>query len=122
MAEVAGPGKYARRTDKGSTQPARDITGGGYGEAKAMEEIQTAAPMSATPGIQRPQVTLSAPSQRPEEPIEAGSPFGPGPGPEVLPMAPSGADETAAVIRQLAQLYPDPDLVRLVQRLRYEGR
>jgi hypothetical protein len=41
---------------------------------------------------------------------------------EVLPIPPQAPDETATLVRQLIALYPDPDLVRLGQRLDYEKR
>jgi hypothetical protein len=82
-APVSGPGKLSRRTD--GAQPVMDMTGGKYGESKALREMQSAAPMAqeiptemSTP-MQMPQVTgLLAPTERPAEPVTAGMPFGPG--------------------------------------------
>ena len=94
-APVSGPGALSRRTDG---QGARYMAGGEYGEGQEMMDLQTSAPMSKTPAQPRPsrsrsarqavdeamQVTpLFAPTERPDEPITAGAPFGPGPGPAV---------------------------------------
>lgn len=95
-APVSGPGSLSRRTDGGPTQGARYMSGGQYGESKQLMETQQAAPMAGTskPTMQRPNIAtaqnlppivpLSAPTQRPDEPMTAGMPFGPGPGPEAL--------------------------------------
>ena len=94
-APVSGPGALSRRTDG---QGARYMAGGEYGEGQEMMDLQTSAPMSKAPAQPRPsrsrsarqavdeamQVTpLFAPTERPDEPITAGAPFGPGPGPAV---------------------------------------
>lgn len=91
-APVSGPGKLSRRTDggPGSKQSMREMTGGKYGENKALMEQQQGAPLAGSP-TPNPQVSLSrstatkpavtglfAPTQRPEEPVTAGMPFGPG--------------------------------------------
>lgn len=122
MAKVAGPGKFSKRTDRNNVQPARELTGGAYGENKMLMETQTAAPMSAAPAMAMPSVQLAGPTARPEEPITTGAPVGAGPGPEILPTAPQAPDETATLLRQLAVMNPDPDLVRIVQFLDAEGR
>lgn len=122
MADVAGPGKFSKRTDRNAVQPAREMTGGAYGENKTLMDTQTAAPMSASPAMPMPSMSLAGPTARPNEPITTGAPIGAGPGPEVLPTAPQAPDETALLLRQLAQLNPDPDLVRIVQFLSAEGR
>jgi hypothetical protein len=90
-APVSGPGALSRRTDG---QGARYIAGGEYGEGQEMMDLQTSAPMSKAPAAPRPRTgrqvvseemapptPLFAPTERPDEPITAGAPFGPGPGP-----------------------------------------
>lgn len=93
-APVSGPGAMSRRTDG---QGARYMSGGEYGEGQEMMDLQTSAPMSetrtrtprarasraATPAAGGgTQVTpLFAPSERPDEPITAGMPFGAGQSP-----------------------------------------
>jgi hypothetical protein len=91
-APVSGPGSLSQRTDG---QGARYIAGGEYGEGQEMMDLQTSAPMAKSPEV-RPRrraaappavemgpapTPLFAPTQRPDEPITAGAPFGPGPGP-----------------------------------------
>lgn len=80
------------------TQPAQAMTGGQYGENKDMAELQTSAPMAAsptfapTPSMGRPYsaptgqqiVPLDAPTQRPDEPVTTGIDGTPGAGSEVM--------------------------------------
>lgn len=85
----------------GNGQSGRDYTGFAYGENKAINEQQASAPMAATPTPSftptnpvrnLPQATpLTAPTQRPDEPVTTGSPTGPGAGTEAL-MLPSQQD------------------------------
>ena len=90
-APVSGPGALSRRTDG---QGAKYMAGGEYGEGQEMMDLQTSAPMSKAPAAPRPRTgrqvaaeemarptPLFAPTERPDEPITAGAPFGPGPGP-----------------------------------------
>jgi hypothetical protein len=127
MAKVSGPGKFAKRVDgtafdkNASRQPIREMPSQEYGDRAAMTALQGSAPINATPSMIRP-TPLSAPSERPDEPVTAGAPFGAGPGPEALPIPPAMEDEVAQTILALASIYPDPDLARLVDRLRLEGR
>ena len=85
----------------GNGQSGRDYTGFAYGENKAINEQQASAPMAAAPTPSftptnpvrnLPQATpLTAPTQRPDEPVTTGSPTGPGAGTEAL-MLPSQQD------------------------------
>ena len=90
-APVSGPGAMSQRTDG---QGARYMSGGPYGEGQEMMDLQTSAPMAKAPEMAKPRARstansagdttsvtpLFAPTQRPDEPITAGAPFGPGPG------------------------------------------
>ena len=100
-APVSGPGSLSQRTDGGPQQVLSDVSGMPYGENQELEEMQSAAPMSASGqatarasrrggagratqraagmGMQ----PLMSPTQRPDEPVTAGAPFGPGAGPSV---------------------------------------
>lgn len=83
-APVSGPGAMSSRTDGGPGQPVRVAPGGEYGSRQEMEEIQSSAPMaeqSAPASAPRP-TPINAPTARPDEPITAGAPVGPGVGPE----------------------------------------
>ena len=87
-APVSGPGAMSRRTDG---QPKQRLANAAYGEQADFQSIQDGARMSASPDAgmasmgQMPNVVpLNAPTQRPDEPITAGAPMGPGPGPEAI--------------------------------------
>jgi hypothetical protein len=115
-------------------QAAQSITGGAYGENTELTQLQTQVPLAATEtsaaatsmgsvsGGVMPTRNFNTPNPNVDQEITYGAGFGAGPGNEVLPIAPSAPDETATLIRQLIALYPDPDLVRLGQRLDYEKR
>jgi len=80
------------------TQGAKAMTGGEYGDNQAMMELQTSAPMNASPTMPtspsqgRPQIAptgqqltqLDAPTDRPNEPVTTGVDMGPGAGSEVM--------------------------------------
>jgi hypothetical protein len=91
-APVSGPGKMSARTDG---QPAQYISGLPYGDGQAMMDLQRSAPMAAastptptsTAPTAPPVTPMGAATERPDEPVTAGSPFGPGPGPSVVPSA-----------------------------------
>lgn len=129
-AAVSGPGKYSRRTDGGPGQTKARLTDAKYGEQKRFQEIQGGAPMGGQPVDTSAIVPLSAPSQRPDEPVTAGSALGPGPGPEVLgmgsPDAPAMDEQTKARVRawmpalMWAASQPDasPETRQFVRQLR----
>lgn len=108
-APVSGPGKLSRRTDGGPTQGAKYMGGGKYGESKQLMEQQQSAPMSAAarqsaPKPQMPSgpavTPLTAPTERPQEPLTTGMPFGAGAGPEILNLG-QNSQRTSDVIRKL---------------------
>ena len=123
--KVSGIGSMSERTDLNvSNQPARYISGMPYGEGQATYEQQTAAPMAANPLAQvLSEVTpLTAPTQRPDEPITAGMDFGPGPGSEMLPVPPQKPTISLAdTFRQLAINDPSGDAELVYRRLVDEG-
>ena len=137
-APVSGPGALSRRTD--GRQGARYMSGGEYGEGQEMMDLQTSAPMSEAPAQPRPRrgqgagqvmeegprpTPLFAPTERPDEPITAGAPFGPGPGPAESAPVPSQPNRNLDVVtrylpvlRQVATYEGTPDRFRaLVQYL-----
>lgn len=91
LAGVSGPGKFSVRDD---------IPSSSYGEGVETAAIKAGAPLAKTADVrptslsaqgmapsQMEKVTpLYAPTQRPDEPITAGSIMGAGPGPEALGM------------------------------------
>lgn len=82
-AVVSGPGALSQRTDGGPGQTPMDLPDAKYGEAKAFADQQAGAPLAQAPSM--PEVIpLDAPTTRPDEPVTAGAPLGPGPGAEIL--------------------------------------
>lgn len=118
-APVSGPGALSRRTDggPGSKQKIQEIRTGQYGESKALLEQQQGAPMAGNP-MPNPKVQtpaggqkvqpLFAPTSRPEEPVTAGLPFGPGTNESTQTIAlPSGpAINGSELANALAPLLP----------------
>ncbi|NBT47131.1 MAG: hypothetical protein EBT07_04835 [Actinobacteria bacterium] len=114
-APVSGPGKLSQRTDGGpadTRQAQMKVTGMPYGENKELNEVQSQAPLAsaATMGAAIPMpanpmplpTPLTAPTDRPTEPVSAGMPFGPGMG--TLPYAPITVDDSADKKRALVVL------------------
>lgn len=102
-AQVSGPGALSQRTDVGG-QPIRHMADPRYGEDKAFVEQQKGAPLAdgpdappapsmggmgqassspEQPAMPRDVTPFGAPTERPDEPVTAGSPLGPGPGPNI---------------------------------------
>lgn len=95
-APVSGPGALSQRTDGGpaDTQAAQYVSGLPYGEGQELMNIQQSAPMAAASmPAPAPIVPLSAPSQRPQEPVTAGANAGLGPDMSSLGL---GAADVAA--------------------------
>lgn len=110
-AAVSGPGAYSRRTDG---QPKMQLPDARYGEQADYQEIQSGArmggpsPAASTPaagGVDPSSlVPLDAPTGRPDEPVTAGAPAGPGVGPEAIGLG-SGAMKQAD-LQQLRAYLP----------------
>lgn len=140
----SGPGAMSRRTDGGvaSKQAQRYISGmPNYGDGQELANLQAQAPMAATPGAKpasqtainqaaqapqgqqtqqqaQPIIPLSAPTQRPTEPVTAGSPLGAGPGPEALGINPGQVTQTGQSAKNLVQaLASHPDASAELQAL-----
>lgn len=86
------PGKAsATRTDLNAAPRSAGtmkVPGQTYGDQAAQVRRQQAVPMG--PAARPP--ALTEPSQRPQEPLTAGLPSGPGPGPEALGMSKASPD------------------------------
>ena len=132
----SGPGSLSQRTDGGpaSKQAARYIAGGDYGDGQELMNIQTSAPMAATPEMAKPMSTsqvqeaavektaipFNAPTQYPNEagdaviapaqnPINADENFRASiamymPALAFIADRPDTSQETRDVIRQLRQI------------------
>lgn len=121
------PGKpYPNRSDL-RAQPVRTATGQPYGAAGAQAAAQQAVPLPQAPPAGGagaaagggPQYSypedvpnLTDPSQRPEEPLTAGMPFGPGAGPR---MAVGPQDTLGDQLRALYLAHPTPELRDLLE-------
>lgn len=105
-APVSGPGALSRRTDGpqgGGQQPVRVPTGGPYGEAQNLQQLQQAAPLAASEGgaaagglLEQLGVSEGPgggePTQQPDVPVTSGAAMGAGPGMEALGL-PNQRDE-----------------------------
>lgn len=109
MMQPSGPGKFAKRTDR---QGAKQLSNAAYGEQKEFQDMQASAPMAKTPTPQMPRlnpmagvVPLTAPTQRPDEPVTAGVDVGPGPGREILGLK-SPVDNQLKDLSKLSKYMP----------------
>lgn len=115
---------YAQRTDLNIVRK-QTVPGQQYGQQAAQQAAMSAVPMGtpvapspaggtgAAPAAPPPPLTpLSAASARPDEPVTAGLPLGPGPGPEVL-----GADVEMDELRALYLAYPSEELREIIEAL-----
>jgi hypothetical protein len=113
-APVSGPGRLARRTDGGPQQTHAQMTGMNYGENADYMDIQSSAPLAAAPSVPTTRsrntvptgqgaaaTPLFSPTKRPDEPVTAGVPFGPGDGP-----SPTTAQPRTSLADTLALLAP----------------
>lgn len=116
-APVSGPGKLSRRTDggAGSKQAMKEIRTGKYGESKKLMEQQQGAPMAGSPTpnpqvqVTKPLTPLFAPTERPDEPVTAGLPFGPGTNMSPVTMARSKATVAGKYLPTLEVLAAEQD-------------
>lgn len=121
---VSGPGAMSKRTDGQTTVP---MTGMGYGENADFNDMQSSAPLNAS-GVQGPRLKgKSAPAAgmgggmsatplfsetgRPDEPVTAGAPFGPGAGEAPLPNSNAQATADAQTIGRYL-----PDLMKMAEQ------
>lgn len=131
-APVSGPGAKSRRTDgtPHGSQPVRDLPNAKYGENKAFQAAQGAAPMGTGLPDLSGIVPFGAPTQRPDEPISAGMPGGEGAGSSVAPpqgpgnLTPQQADRLRSYLPVLVVLASqddvDPATKKFVRQLRAE--
>lgn len=102
---VSGPGKFSQRTDKAVSNANSTLPNAAYGENKDYQDIRSAAPMAASPGVpedlgalmgsMRPEaIGLGEPSQQPDVPVTDGAAVGPGAGLEAI--APPPEDPAAS--------------------------
>lgn len=117
---TASGGAYANRTDlQVPNQPVKVATGQPYGEAKKMADAQAAVPLPdnagaldsllATATATPPPVGgLGRMTDAPTEPVTAGLPIGPGPGPEAVQIGRPQRASVGDTLRLLASATGDP--------------
>jgi hypothetical protein len=135
-APVSGPGRLSKRTDGGPQQTQAEMTGMPYGENAEFNTLQGQAPMSAagqtTARAPRPRqgrsgggmggpVPLFSPTQRPDEPITAGAPFGPGDGPRPMSQVSRPSRSISSSLLKAAQFDNDPIIARVADVLARRG-
>ena len=106
-----------------ATQPAKYIAGMPYGEGQATMEQQMAMPMQGTEkvGTTRLDITpLTVETKFRDEPITAGSDFGPGPNSDILNL-PSAELTVLSVLRKIAQQDPSGDTELIYRMLEDSG-
>lgn len=113
-APVSGPGALSERTDGGPAQPVRSFPAEFQGQRQQLEQLQQSAPLEAggggVPASSPPSAAaefagILGPTQRPNEPVG----LVPSNEPRVIPRDPD------ALLRAIYQLYPHPDINRLIQ-------
>lgn len=112
------PGKgYMNRTDLATNyQPGSAAAGGMQAPVQQQQFIPPRIGVDDVP-------SLMDPTMRPDEPVTAGLNVGAGPGPEALgPMPPAPVDPVRQAIQAMMLVSPNPDLIRVLNRLNYEGR
>lgn len=102
---------YPQRSDLRSALPKKAVPGQPYGEATKQLAAQEAVPMGASPADAPPLAPFDRETERPDEPITAGAPFGPGPGPEAVGFAaaPPAPGSPQAILEQLQALWAIPE-------------
>lgn len=121
--KISGIGSMSERTDLNvSNQPARYISGLPYGQGEATYNQQTAAPMAGMtePSMGLPLVELTAPTQRPNEPITSGIDVGPGPNSSIINL-PNTQPTVLSVLRQIAQNDPSGETDLIFQTMLEKG-
>jgi hypothetical protein len=126
--------QYSNRTDlrNSAKLPAKAATGQTYGEAGKQLAAQRAVPMAAPPTAPAPTAApqvapgslgpLNRPTERPNEPITAGAPFGPGNTPQGMQyMGPRNNDPVLDELRALYSQYPSEDLANMLDSYIREG-
>lgn len=91
--------QYSNRSDLQTAPRLAPVANQGqsYGTAKSQLDAQSQVPMAPPP------IPLSAPTARPNEPVQAGLSLGPGAGPDSIPS--------------LAPNAPDPDIIQFAPYL-----
>ena len=118
---------YGQRTDL-NKMPATAVPGQTYGEAGAQMAAQRAVPMGAPAAPKAPTVTpgqygpLDRPTERPNEPVTAGAPFGPGRmSTQSAYIGRRNGDPILDELRALYSSYPSDELADMLDSYLREG-
>lgn len=104
---------YTNRSDlneKPRTQPVRAAPQEVYGQRGQMEAAQAQLPLPGSMGA------MDRPTDRPAEPLQAGMPTGPGPGPQALGPMGSSDDDVLMDLRRVYAVAPTDGLRELIER------
>lgn len=107
---------YSNRTDLAQNYgpQGNPATGGQVAPQEQAQYMNFIRP-DQVPNLSDPVIT--------DAPITTGLPVGPGAGPEAMPLMPSTApDPIRQLIQSMLLVQDNPDLVRILNRLDYEGR
>jgi len=118
-ANVSGTGGAGQS----GTQAAKYIPGLPYGQGQETMQQQMSAPMAGpTPVPSLPSVTpLTAPTERPNEPLTHGMDFGPGAGSEAMRGMPNMGPSLVDTIKHLTQFDPSGDAELIYRQLTDQG-
>lgn len=107
---------YGEANAMADAQRAQPVAGAATGAPSPGTTIQPSTPTSSPlPGMRPGEIpSLADPSAFPDEPLTAGLPSGPGPGPESLRSAAFGPPELSTM-RAIFLKYPNDDLRRLIE-------
>jgi hypothetical protein len=114
-APVSGPGALSKRTDggPGAKQPVRVPTGGSYGDATQLMQMQQQAPLAASPGGDsasplglpaQSATPFGAPTEQPDTPVTDGAAVGAGAGVDALGITPDRDDDLQRLIAYMPVL------------------
>ena len=129
--------QYSNRSDlrNSAKLPAKAATGQTYGEAGKQIAAQRAVPMAAPPTDVAPTATpqqprvapgsmgpLNRPTERPDEPVTAGAPFGPGRNEQLGGyVGPRNSDPILDELRAIYSVSPNEALADMIDSYIREG-
>jgi hypothetical protein len=120
ISPLGGNGQSGRNAAQ--FQGPKDMTGGAYGEATELRELQQGALMAGQRTAPMAPVTpLLAPTQRPDEPFTTGMSFGEGMGPEMLNLPQAQQRPFSQIIAELTRNDDTGDMNALLEYLTDRG-
>jgi len=100
-----------------------------YGDKKKLADAQRAVPVASSPNVSAPVArpvpgergSLTRPTERPNEPITAGAPFGAGPGPAGAGIPILRGDQALEELKAIFAMFPNSDLADLIDSASRDG-